>query len=366
MSKIKILVLVVCVLSCIFVLNGCQTVPTKDSLPMYSFNGVQYVPLVSLCNINDIAFKYDTFSRIAILSKNSHTVNVHVGDQTVLVDGVVQSLRNPVEIHKGTVVVPYSFRTTVIDRVFKPQVQEEKLDLSLGRIKKIIVDSGHGGKDPGAIGRTGLREKDVTLDISKRLVSLLRANGFEVTMTRSSDRFIPLQGRVDLVNASGADLFICIHANASRTRSLNGFEVYYVSNTVSDSQRAIMSAKTSVPNLGELSVPGASANLKATLWDMIYTYSRAESIELGGYICKSVRNDLNNRILGIKDARFCVLRGARMPAVLVEVGFLSNPAEEKLKNGFFRQKIAESIGNGLLSYTRDLASVEGVCSVPNQ
>ncbi|MCX5714512.1 MAG: N-acetylmuramoyl-L-alanine amidase, partial [Candidatus Omnitrophica bacterium] len=113
----------------------------------------------------------------------------------------------------------------------------------LVKIKKVVVDAGHGGYDPGAIGRTGLKEKDVNLDIAKRLSNLLRSEGVKVTLTRSSDTFVSLGKRVRLANDSGADLFVSIHSNASRTRSLCGFETYYVSHGVNDSKRAAYAAR---------------------------------------------------------------------------------------------------------------------------
>ena len=196
-----------------------------------------------------------------------------------------------------------------------------------------------------------MREKDVNLDIAKRLANRLKADGIEVVMTRNSDNFIPLGTRVNIANNSKADLFISLHSNASRTRSLYGFEIYYVSPSVSDSSRASYAAKNIYLNLDSSCFAGQSQNLKAILWDMIYTYNRAESIGLSREICRSAGDNLNVRVLGVKDARFEVLRGARMPAILVEVGFLSNPKEERLlKDSYYREKISQSIMEGLCNY----------------
>jgi N-acetylmuramoyl-L-alanine amidase len=338
---------------------GCATAPVMEGVPSYSIYGVTYIPLVSLCDLKNITITYDTFTRTAELKKNSTIVNVHAGDAVILVNGKAQNLDNPVRLYRDVLVVPYSFRDSVIEPLFKAGVPEEKKEFPVLRVKKIIIDSGHGGKDPGAIGRTGLREKDVTLDIAKRLAVLFRNEGIDVTLTRSTDTFIPLAQRVDKTNASHADLFLCIHANANRNRNVRGFEVYYVSPSVNDCDRAVSAARTDAPNLGEIAVPGASQNLKATLWDMIYGYSRAESMELGRSICKSVQCEVNNKISGIRSARYYVLKGARMPAVLIEVGYLSNADEERcLKNSFYRQQIAEGIKAGLLDYAQKICGVE--------
>jgi N-acetylmuramoyl-L-alanine amidase len=222
-----------------------------------------------------------------------------------------------------------------------------------------VIDAGHGGEDPGAIGRSGLREKDVTLDIAKRLSKLLKAEGIEVITTRSTDRFVPLSSRVEVANRSKADLFLSIHANANRVKSLNGFEVYYVSSSTDDSKRALIAAQDAPLDLDSSCFADSSLNLKAILWDMIYTNSRAESIELARSICKTIDRNSDTRILGIKGARFYVLKGVRIPAVLIEVGFLSNAGEERmLKNSYSRQKIAENIVEGINDYAQELVLTE--------
>jgi len=180
-------------------------------------------------------------------------------------------------------------------------------------------------------------------------------------MTRSTDKFISLSRRVEIANNSHADLFISIHANANRVRSLKGFEVYYVSTSVSDLTRAIEAAGEAAPDVEQGAMANNSTNLKAILWDMIYTDSRAQSLKLGRSICGSVADNLeNSRVIGVKEARFYVLKGPRMPAVLIEVGFLSNNSEEcLLRNVYFRQKMAEIIAQGIDNFARDCLLAEG-------
>jgi len=306
--------------------------------------------------------KYDTFTRTAHLVKESHTIDLMAGDNLILVDKRAVLLKYPVDIHNGILVVPAQFKEIALDPIFKvaraPAVTRVEPLYSL--VKKVVIDPGHGGRDPGAIGRTGLQEKDVNLDIAKRLANRLRKEGVEVIMTRSTDIFIPLGRRVEIANSSGADFFISVHSNANRTRTLNGFEVYYVSPTVSDSTRASYAARNCHLNLDSSSFASQSLALKAILWDMVYTHSRAESISLARDICRSAGDMLDVRVIGVKDARYEVLRGARMPAVLVEVGFLSNPKEEQLlKGGYYREKLSEAILGGILNYARNLQLAEG-------
>ncbi|MFA5144570.1 MAG: N-acetylmuramoyl-L-alanine amidase [Candidatus Omnitrophota bacterium] len=339
---------------------GCATVPAKMALPSYNINGMAYFPLFSYAELKNIDWKYDTFTRVVSLSKGSHRISMRVGDNLVLIDGVPRYISNPADIYQGTVVAPYKFKEQVLDSLFKEVYPTGRPALSSLKIRRVVVDAGHGGNDPGAIGRTtGLREKDVNLDIAKRLSNLLRGEGVEVVMTRASDRFIPLPRRVEITNDSGADFFLSLHSNANRVRSLSGFEVYYVSPSVSDSKRAFASAGNAPLNLNNACFDSQSLNLKAILWDMIYTSGRAESIELAQSICRAASSNLNARVLGVKGARYEVLRNARIPAVLVEVGFLSNYNEERmLKNSYYRQRIAESIMEGIRDYADDLVIVE--------
>jgi len=360
MKTEKLLILVLGSWFLVLGLSGCATCPTTHALPTQNIGGVAYVSLVSLCESEDIAWEYDTFSRTAHLTKGRHKINLMVGEKMVLVDDVPQYLKYPVDIYQGTVVLPYKFKEQILDSLFKERYPERKVTLSSTTIKKIVVDAGHGGKDPGTIGKRGLREKDVNLDIAKRLSKLLRAEGVSVVMTRSSDNFISLERRVDIANNAKADLFVSIHSNANRVRSLNGLEVYYISPNVNDSKRALSCAQNSALDLDRACfISSPSLNLKATLWDMINTSNRAESIRLARDVCSVIDNTLNTKVLGIKGAGFYVLKGAHMPAVLIETGFLSNAQEERLmKNGYYRQQIAESIEQGISRYAREYRLME--------
>jgi N-acetylmuramoyl-L-alanine amidase len=339
-------------------LSGCVSVPMREALPTYNINGVTYLPLASLCNLKGINLEYDTFAKTAVLIKGSHKINLMVGERLVLVDNLPKYLRHPVDMYQGTVVVPYNFKEQILDTLFKEIYLPRKIVPPIA-IKKVVIDAGHGGKDPGAIGRTGLREKVITLDIAKRLSSRLKADGIDVVMTRSIDKYIPLSSRVDIANNSRAEIFLSIHANANRVKSLRGFEVYYVSPTVNDSVRALSAAQDARLDFNSSCFASNSQDLKATLWDMLYTQSRAESIELAHYICRSMQNNLDTSMLGIKGGRYYVLKGVRMPALLIEIGFLSNSDEEcMLKDGYCRQNIAEAIERAVLDYGRDLTYVE--------
>ncbi len=356
-KNLSFFILVFCVSAVL--LSGCATVSTREGLPTYYIGGANYFPLISFCELKHIDWQYDTFTRAVSLVKDGHKINLRVGESMALVDGEPVHLRHPVDIYQGTIVLPYKFKEEVLDALFKEAYPLAKPALGLNKIRRVVIDAGHGGNDPGAVGRRGLKEKGINLDIARKLSNLLTSEGIDVVMTRNSDRFVPLSTRVAIANKSRADLFVSIHANANRVRSLSGFEIYYVAPSVNDSRRAYLSAKNLSLALDNASFASNSLDLKAILWDMIYTCNRAEAIDLSRSICRSINDDLGSKILGVKAARFEVLRGARMPAVLVEVGFLSNQSEENmLKNSYYRQKIAESIAGGIRDYAPSSALME--------
>lgn len=341
-------------------LCGCATAPNKTGLTTFNIAGARYLPLVALCQSSGVEWEYDTFTRTINLTKDFHKINFSVGDRLVLIDSNPAYLKHPVDIYQGTVVVPFGFKEQVIDPLSKGTGPSEKSVRAASKIKKIVIDAGHGGKDPGAIGKTGLREKVVNLDIAKRLAGILKAGGFSVTMTRSTDAFVSLERRVEIANKAKADLFVSVHSNANRVRSLQGFEVYYISANANDYHRALSAAEEMGPDLaGSYCLNPASLELKAILWDMICADNRSESVRLSSSICRIVNSDLDTRIRGIKGANFYVLKGTRMPAVLVEIGYLTNRKEERMiRNSYYRQQIAEALAKGIENYSSDNALMQ--------
>ncbi|HAH20636.1 MAG: hypothetical protein A2Y00_02225 [Omnitrophica WOR_2 bacterium GWF2_43_52] len=348
-------------------MNGCATVSHRQDkvagfpLQTLSVKGKVYFPLVDVCSYLKIECDYDALGRQISLRKADTEVKLLLDSSMILVNGSALDIEEPVVLtENGVAAVPLQFKARVLDRFYCQlplnEPQESVLPL---RIRRVVVDAGHGGHDPGAIGRTGLREKDVNLDIAKRLSSLLRTRGIDVVMTRPIDTFISLEKRADIANRANADLFISVHSNSARTSGLNGFEVYYVSEKMNDVSRALAAAKTASLDFSPGSFYNSSLDLKVTLWDILYTQNRAESIVLAQNICQEANRGIGVKILGVKGARFSVLRGTRIPGVLVEVGFLSHPTEERrLRNGFYRQQVAEALCSGIINYGRqyDLAS----------
>jgi N-acetylmuramoyl-L-alanine amidase len=224
-------------------------------------------------------------------------------------------------------------------RGFEPDQVQNPVDV-------VVIDPGHGGKDPGAIGPSGLQEKEVVLDICKRLASLLRSRlGLTVILTREDDTFISLSGRTKMANAQGADLFVSVHANAAKRREANGFETYFLAEAKNDAGRAAAILENSALRFErpEGSMEGMS-DLDFILYDMVQNEFHQESEYLAGIIQDQLDDELSTTNRRVNQAPFYVLNGAYMPAVLVETAFISNPEEEGLlKKRWFRQKIAEAL-----------------------
>ncbi len=352
MQKLKILFFVFS----LFIFFGCATAPVRDNIALYNINGVTYMPLDVLCQRKRLALRYDAFAKTVLISGQGHKVNLMIGQNLVLVDGYPEHLKHNIELYQGALAVPEKFKTEILDRVFPITcpIGEQAMPIS---IRKVVIDPGHGGYDPGTHGRSGIQEKEINLDIAKRVAGLLSCEGVEAALTRSSDTFVSLERRAQIANRAKADLFISIHANANRVRSLNGFEVYYVSDS-GNSWRNKNSQGEALP-VSRSSYQELSPALETTLWDMIYTYQRQQSVDLAESICKAVSGNSGPRVIGTKTAGFYVLKGTQMPAVLIEVGFLSNIQEEQLlKSSSYRQEIADSIVSGIKDYANEYRLAE--------
>ena len=219
-----------------------------------------------------------------------------------------------------------------------------------GPIRTVVIDAGHGGHDPGT-SHYGLKEKHLALDIAKRLRARLQEAGLTAVMTRETDQFIPLSGRPSIANRLKADLFVSVHINANHNQRVSGVEVYYPRVSVVSSSAQWPPAVSS----SEVGLP--STNVKQVLWDLVLRKTRSQSRKLAFSICRSMRSGMQAPCRGTKPARFVVLREAWMPAVLVEVGYVTNQEEaQRLGSAGYRQTTAQSIADGIVSYIRDVGA----------
>ncbi|HEY4743867.1 MAG TPA: N-acetylmuramoyl-L-alanine amidase [Desulfuromonadaceae bacterium] len=226
---------------------------------------------------------------------------------------------------------------------------------SISKIRRIVIDPGHGGHDPGAIGPNGIMEKDVVLAIGLKLRELLKDDlGLDVVMTRSTDVFIPLEERTAIANKVGADLFVSVHANAAANHSASGIETYYL-NLAKTEKAAQLAAKENGTTLEKVSV------LQAILFDLMANYKLNDSAHLAEEVQKALHKKVRARHgdvknLGVKQGPFYVLVGAAMPSILVETAFLSNMQEEsRLRDPAYQGLTAEGILEGVRGYITALA-----------
>lgn len=236
----------------------------------------------------------------------------------------------------------------------------------LKSVMTLVIDPGHGGHDPGAVGPKGLYEKDVVLDIALKLKKILSKNpNYKIFLTRDKDVFIPLDERTAFANGKGADLFISIHANASPRRTARGIETYLL-NWTNDEEAIRVAAREN--NISMKSMKKYMDRYKKEnyiskmLNDLERDFKRDKSVKLAGYVQKTIISTLDEKYssikdLGVKNALFYVLIGARMPSVLAEVSFISNPAEELLlSKEAYREHIAKALAEGVEAYLNSVAA----------
>ena len=221
--------------------------------------------------------------------------------------------------------------------------------LCLG-VRRVILDPGHGGDDKGAVSRSGLMEKDLVLDVTQRLGTLIQAHlNSEVIYTRLEDSFVPLEARPALAKAKEADLFVSIHANWSAFRSALGVETYYLNLTNRESWLEVASRE----NAGSRkSVHDLQNLIREIAFSEKVNESRALAASVESSLYSSLsQNNVEEKDRGIKQAPFAVLIGSSVPSILVEIGFLSNPQEENLlTRSDYRQRIADALYRGVAQY----------------
>jgi N-acetylmuramoyl-L-alanine amidase len=231
-------------------------------------------------------------------------------------------------------------------------------------VRTIVIDPGHGGEEVGARGPGGTLEKDVVLAIARRLRDqLVNALGVRVFLTRNQDAEVELDARTAIANNYKADLFISIHANAVRARGAKGSEVYFLSYQASDEESRRVAMLEGIAEPLGAAAPGSA--LELILWDM----AQAEHLEESSALATRIQDELGavtgSQVRGVKQAPFRVLVGATMPAVLVEVAFISNPEEEELLSSeAYQGRVAGALMRGIARYRRERAVRHGVAAAP--
>ena len=281
------------------------------------------------------------------------------------------SLRNPFRIVVDVSSVPRKTASKTASKTISKKRFKHELEKPAGKVpkgalakqlalgvKRIVIDPGHGGKDPGAIGYLkSVREKNVTLEISRRLARKIRQRlGCEAILTRNGDTSLSLEERTARANTKSADLFISIHTNANKTRHCCGIETYFL-NLATDKDAILVAARENATSAKNIS------DLEAILSDLMKNAKIDESSRLAGYVQEAIIRKLKpkySRIKdkGVKQAPFYVLLGAEMPCILIEVAFITNPREcRRLNTAAYQEDIVDAIVTGIQRYIKEIRPV---------
>ncbi len=325
------------------ILRGTKNKPPRIYVDIYPAVLSKKVP-------NEIKIKDSLLTRVRVGQFKKNRVRV-VLELNSLTSYKIFKLRDPYQLVLD--LIGKEKETTTGNLVKGKKYINLARQFGLG-IERIVIDPGHGGKDPGAIGVKGLKEKDVVLKLAKLLAKKLREKlGVKVILTRNRDKYIPLIQRPAIANSKKADLFISLHTNASPDKRAKGIETYYLNFTTDPEAMRVAAlenaaTKKSLSDLQDL--------IKAILANTKLSESRllAEKVQESlVHTLKRYYPDIEDR--GVKYAPFLVLVGARMPAILVEIGFITNPKEEsRLKNSHYLEMIAEGIAKGIEVYIQSL------------
>jgi N-acetylmuramoyl-L-alanine amidase len=235
-------------------------------------------------------------------------------------------------------------------------------ELKAKKTRIVVIDPGHGGEDPGAIGPNGTREKEVVLSVARKLQKAFNESGeFKAFLTRRGDYFVPLYDRVKIGMEYGADLFISLHANGNTSRHVRGTSVYCLSPTgASDKATQLLAQKENASDIvGGASASGIRKDLDSILMDLELTHTINESLQLGGVMLGELSHINRIQFSRPRQASFAVLRGPSFPSVLVELAYVTHPVEEKnLKRESFQIETSKAIVNAVKKFTPILSLKE--------
>ena len=308
-------------------------------------------------------------------------LNIRVGQFTPKVSRIVIDLKKSarVKIFSLPPVAPYKDRLVIdvypasndklsnlLNKIEKKQIEQKKTPVIKEKPKKkkqvvVAIDAGHGGEDPGAIGKYGTKEKKIVLQIAKKLSKLINADPkMKAYLVRDSDFFIPLNKRVSKARKVKADIFISIHADAFRKRNVSGSSVFALSEKGATSAFAkfIANKENEADLIGGVSIDDKDPLLAKTLLDLSQSATINDSLKLANFVLKEIKKVNNLHKKYPEQAGFAVLKAPDIPSILIEAAFLSNPQEEKqLKTAKFQNKLAKAIYLGTKEYIKSGVSI---------
>jgi N-acetylmuramoyl-L-alanine amidase len=336
------------------------------SIHSYTIGERHYCLLRDLGNSLQLQVNWDSQFQIMTLSSRTQIFQFLPHTSWFLANGKVQRMRAVSKFKQGGFMVPLQTEDQLSQLLRGSRMMREKGDklprhFPSWKILKIMLDPGHGGKDPGALGVRGLQEKDIVLKAAHKLKHILSGYGFEVLMTRERDVFIPLWKRSQLANRAGVDLFISLHTNAVKNSQVQGIEVFYLSDEMDDYARAVSAKENAVKNLemrNEYLYDALPKNTQLALLDITHDEYRRESIKLSNFMLSEMVAGTGLRRRGVKSARFYVVKYTLSPAVLVEMGFITNARDASFLTDQM-DVLATSMAQGILRFAKEYEQTEG-------
>lgn len=294
--------------------------------------GIDYMPISELARTCGMRYKTISPRKTQTVYSKYSRMTFSVNDRNMKLNDLTVWLGHPIAESRGMLYISRRDFRKSIAPVLYPQNSGKPPTLFT-----IVLDAGHGGKDNGTQNtRLGVKEKSVALDIVVRLSTILKSNGYKILLTRKTDKFVELSDRAEYANKSRANLFVSVHCNAASSKSVSGVETFAVTPQWMPSTASSRQTKSD-----NIKVPGNDSDN----WSQLLSY----------YIQRSIRAATGSPDRGVKRARFAVLKSTKMPATLIEVGFLSNTSEcRRLATSSYRQKIADAIASGIMTYHRTL------------
>jgi N-acetylmuramoyl-L-alanine amidase len=325
--------------------GGALTLESRE------INGAEYVPLCDAAEALGLTMAWYFEARVVALRNQKITLELLANSSCVLVDKRdTLRMERALTFWQGEPLVP----ATLLTRTLQPYAARFGARKESGSTRVVVIDAGHGGGDPGALGYGGYREKDLTLDIARRVRAGLTERGIKVRMTRDGDTTVSLDQRAAIANDIGAAALVSIHANTVKkdTRTITGSETFYLAKAQTASASATERLENSPAKNNVNSMwSSLTARLKRFFLGRHYQSTREKSISLARRVQTRVGAVAIGDNRGIKPANLSVLRNTFCPACLVEVGFISNPTDVAyLKKPWYRQKIAEAIVTGIAEY----------------
>lgn len=336
MRKVVILIMALVVCGCTTAPSGRYTRGAAYRTKSAHGKG-DFIELEKLCRRHKLDYSFDTLDDMLIITSSDIDMKLLLASSLAYYNGNVLSIKDRPFYSNGKIFVPKELENIISSKPKKAEILRF-LPLSL---RTIVIDPGHGGKDPGAISNNGLREKGINLKVARYLKEELNAQGFRVYLTRDRDKYLTLQQRVEVAKYHNADLFISIHANANRSRKVKGLEIYYLSEKyLNDQAKDVVKYEDTSLRVNNRN---HSRSAKGAVLDLIRSENTMRSVEFANTLARTLKR-MGLNIKSPKGAPFYVLKNAYVPSVLVEIGYLTNAYEEKLiKKSHYQKQIAQGI-----------------------